>query len=60
MDVIASRIFLEQMIASNVSCIGDTLHELWVTWMEASCGMWWIGGKAIENGDGFVLSAKGT
>ena len=35
------------------------MNALGVTGIEASCGVWWIGGTGIGNVDGFLLSAKG-
>ena len=34
------------------------IHELGATGMEASGGLWWIGGTSLGNGDGFLLLAK--
>ena len=35
------------------------MHALEGNGMEASCGVWWIGGTALGNGDGIFPSAKG-
>ena len=57
--MLASRLFLERRIASKVSYIRKRMHELGGTGMESSCGVWWIDGTALGNGDGFFPSSKG-
>ena len=54
MDMIASRLFFEQIRASSVTCRGERIHALGGIWMEASCGVGWIGVMVLGNGDGFV------
>ena len=54
MDVIASRLFLEQRRASKVSYTGDRMYAFGSIVMDAHCGVWWIGGTALGNGDGFI------
>ena len=59
MDVLASGLFSEKRIASNVSFSGERMHAFGGTVAEASCGVWWIGGTALGNCDGFFLSSVG-
>ena len=59
MDVLASRILLEQRRASKVSYRGERNHAFGGIVMEASCGMWWIGGTALVNGDEFLHQPRG-
>ena len=51
--MLASRLFLEKMRASNVSCRRERMHVFGGTVTEAFCGVWWIGGTPLGNGDGF-------
>ena len=59
MEVIYSRLLLEQRISSNVSFIGEGMHALGGTGVEASCGVRWINGTELGNGNGIFLSAEG-
>ena len=34
------------------------MHALGGTGMEASCGVWWINGTELGNGNGFFLPAE--
>ena len=56
MDVLASRMFLEQRRASNVSCIRERMHAFRGAVTEVSCDVWCIGGTSLGNGDDFFLS----
>ena len=53
--MLAYRLFLEQMIASKVSCRRERMHEFGRIVLDASCGVWWIGGKALVIGDDFFI-----
>ena len=55
MDVLDSRLFLKQRRASKVSCRGERIHAFGGIVMDAPCGVWWIGGTALINGDGFYV-----
>ena len=35
------------------------MHAFGFTVTEASCGLWWIGGTSLGNGDGFFPSDVG-
>ena len=59
MEVIYSRLLLEQRISSNISFIGEGMHALGGTDVEDSCGVRWINGTEPGSGNGFFLSAKG-
>ena len=59
MNVLTSRISLERRRASKVSYIGDRMHVFGGIVLDASCGVWWMGGTALGNRDGFFPSAKG-
>ena len=59
MDVLTFRPLFEQSRASKFSRRGERIHTFMGTLMEASWGVWWIGGTALVNGDGFSPSAKG-
>ena len=59
MDVLDYRLFLEQRRASKVSFIGERMHAMVGTGMEASCSMWWIDGTALGNGNGLFLPVEG-
>ena len=59
MGVISSRIFLQRRRVSKFLCKGDRMHELGGNGVEGSCGVWWIGGTAKGNGDGFLPSVEG-
>ena len=55
--MLASRLFLEQIIASKVSCRGDMMHSFGGTVMKELCVLWWIGGTALVNG-GWIFSVS--
>ena len=57
--MLTSRLFLERSIASKVSLIGERINAFGGIVLDASCGVWWMCGTALVNGDGFFLSAKG-
>ena len=59
MDVLASRLSLEQRRVSKVSCRGERVHAFGGIVLDAYCGMWWMGGTALANGDGFPPSDEG-
>ena len=58
MYVLASRLFLERRRASNVSCREERVYAFGGIVMDTSCGMWWMGGTAMGNGDGFFPLAE--
>ena len=45
------RLLLEQRRESKVSFIGEMMHVLGGTGMEESCGVWWIDGTTLRNGN---------
>ena len=53
MEVIYSRLLLEQRISSNISFIGEGMHALGGTGVEVYCGMWWVNGTELGNGNGY-------
>ena len=53
-----SRLLLEQMISSEVSCRGERMHAFGGIVLDASCGVWWVSSMALVNGDGFFPSAE--
>ena len=59
MDVLTYRIFLEQIRESNVSCIRERMHAFGGNVTEASCGVWWISGTTLANGDDFLRLPRG-
>ena len=59
MEVIYSRLLLEQRISSNVSFVGEMMHAFRGTGVEVSFGMWWINGTELGNGNGiFSISGR--
>ena len=57
--MLASKIFLERSKASNVSCKGETMNSFGGIELDVSCGVCWIGGTVLGNGDDFFSSAFG-
>ena len=53
------RLLLEHRKQSKVSYRGERMYALGGTEMEASCGVWCIGGTAQGNGDGFFPLDEG-
>ena len=51
MYVLASSIFLDQRRASKVSCRWERIRAFVGILMDVSCGVWWVGGMALVNGD---------
>ena len=44
MEVLASRLFLEQRIASKVSCRGERMHAFGGIVLDVYCDVCWMGG----------------
>ena len=59
MYVLASSIFLDQRRASKVSCRWERIRAFVGILMDVSCGVWWVGGMALVNGDGFYRQLRG-
>ena len=54
-DMIAFRLFLEWSRALKVSCIGERMYSFGGIVVDASCGVWWMGGTVLVNRDGFSV-----
>ena len=59
MDVLDSRLFLDLRRESKVLFIGDRMHALGGTGMEAYFSVWWIDGTTLGNENGFLCQPKG-
>ena len=59
MDVLNSTLFLDLSRASEVSCRGERMHKFGGIVLDTSCGVWWMGGTALGNGDGFFRRTRG-
>ena len=59
MDVLYFGLLLERRRSSKVSFIGERIHLLGGTGVEASCVVWWIDGTALGNGNVFFCQPKG-
>ena len=57
--MLASRILLEQRRASKFSCRGERIHVFGGIVINAYCGVWWIGGTALGDGDKSFLRPRG-
>ena len=60
MDVLYFGLLLERRRSSKVSFIGERIHLLGGTGVEASCVVWWIDGTALGNGNVFFCHLKGV
>ena len=55
MDMLSSRLFLDRRRASKFSFRVERMHMFGSIVINASCGVWWIGGKALVIGDDFFI-----